>query len=148
MKLINSRSNALYKSLAKLKDSPRERRVEKSALLDGAHLISAYVEHIGAPRAVAVADTAQQDPAIRALLARTAALEPIVLADGLFRELSPVTTPTGILAVVEIPAPKAVPVRPLRQAICPPSFLTRLCTIDRPRPWWAPSLVLFTGENR
>ncbi|MDH5536203.1 MAG: RNA methyltransferase [Betaproteobacteria bacterium] len=109
MKRINSRSNPLYKSLAKLKDSPRERRADKSALLDGAHLISAYLDRIGAPRAVAVADAAQQDPAIRALLARTAALEPIVLADGLFRELSPVTTPTGILAVVEIPAPKAVP---------------------------------------
>lgn len=109
MKLVSSRDNPLYKALAKLKESPRERRTEKSALLDGAHLIAAYVERVGAPRAMAVAAGAQQYPEIRALLARTVPLEPIVLADGLFRELSPVTTPTGILAVVEIPAPMTVP---------------------------------------
>ncbi len=109
MKHVSSRSNPLYKSLAKLKDSPRERRTENSALLDGAHLIEAYLDRVGAPRALAIADAAQQDPGIRALLTRTAQLEPIVLADGLFRELSPVTTPTGILAVVAIPAPKVVP---------------------------------------
>jgi len=109
LKLISSRSNPLFKSLAKLKESPRERRAGHTALLDGAHLVATYLDRVGRPRALAVSAAAGETPEIRGLLRKAEPLEPVILADGLFRELSPVTTPSGILAAVEIPAARPVP---------------------------------------
>lgn len=109
MKFVQSRSNPLFKSLLKLKESPRERRRERSALLDGVHLVAAYFERVGEPRTIAVSAAAAEIPEIKRLLAKTRLRQPIVLSEALFRELSPVTTPSGVLAVVEIPAPRPVP---------------------------------------
>lgn len=109
VKFIRSRSNPLFKSLLKLKESPRERRTERVTLLDGAHLVATYLERVGPPRAIAVSAAAAETPEIKGLLGRAKALEPVVVADGLFRELSPVTTPSGILAAVEIPPTQSVP---------------------------------------
>lgn len=109
MKHVSSRSNPLFKSLLTLKESPRERRTERTALLDGAHLIAAHLERVGPPRAVVVTTAAAEAPEIKKLLKKIAPLEAVVLSDRLFRELSPVTTPSGILAAVEIPAAKPAP---------------------------------------
>jgi RNA methyltransferase, TrmH family len=108
MKHVDSRRNPLFKSLAKLKDSARTRRTEQVALLDGLHLVGAYLDRVGAPDAVVVAEAALADAEIGKLLARVALLEPVALSDDLFRELSPVTTPSGILAAVPIPAARPV----------------------------------------
>lgn len=104
MKLVSSRANPVFKALVRLKDSARERRTERMALLDGAHLLQSYLDRVGPPRALAVAASAVDKAEIESLVARAAPVEPVVLADGLFRELAPVTTPSGILAVVDIPA--------------------------------------------
>lgn len=109
MKVVHSRSNPLFKSLMKLKDSTRERRRTGSALLDGVHLVAAYVERVGQPQAIALSVNAAEIPEIRQLLDKSPSPEPIVLTEALFRELSPVTTPSGILAVVAIPAAQPVP---------------------------------------
>ncbi len=109
MKVVSSRSNLLFKSLAKLKESRRKRRAERIGLLDGAHLVATYLERLGRPRAIAVSAAAVETAEIKGLLRKAEPLEPVVLADGLFRELSPVTTPSGILAAVEIPAAQPVP---------------------------------------
>jgi len=109
MKIVNSRGNPLFKALVKLKDSARERRIEGSTLLDGAHLVSAYLERVGKPHALFVSASAQDATEIKALALAAAPLEPVVLADGLFRELSPVTTPSGVLAAVKIPGAGPVP---------------------------------------
>lgn len=108
MKRVDSRRNALFKSLAKLKDSARARRTENLALLDGPHLVGAYLERGGVPHAVAVTAAALDHPEIRALIARVAPLEPVVLSDGLFRDLSPVTSPAGIIAVIPVPGARSV----------------------------------------
>jgi TrmH family RNA methyltransferase len=109
VKFVHSRGNPLFKSLLKLKDSPRERLREGSALLDGPHLVAAYIERIGEPQAIAVSENATETPEIKRLLEMTPSPEPIVLSEALFRELSPVTTPSGILAVVAIPPRRPVP---------------------------------------
>lgn len=111
VKLIVSRDNSQFKSLKKLALSSRERRKAGKVLLDGAHLITAYAEPIGAPEILVVAASAQERPEIGALLASMPeATTRISLSDALFQELSPVDTPTGILALV------AVPEIPLQQA--------------------------------
>lgn len=109
MKIIRSRANPLFRALARLRDSPRERRRAGTTLLDGPHLVADYIARRGMPQTLAVNAEALDSPEIRELLARAHGAEPVIFAEGLFRELSPVTTPSGILAVVPIPAASPVP---------------------------------------
>ena len=108
---ITSHDNARFKALLRLQQSSKERRKAGRSLLDGVHLVIAYVEHAGTPVEIIVSEFALREAEITALLAR-AGLAPLVLADVLFRELSSVATPTGIIAVVETPRPPAVPASP------------------------------------
>lgn len=103
MKTIASRDNALYKTLRRLAGSARERRKSGKTLLDGVHLVAAYREAIGLPEMVAAAASALDQPEIRALLEGVPPAARVVLDDALFRELSPVETPTGILALIAVP---------------------------------------------
>lgn len=73
-------------------------------MLDGVNLVTAYCQHAGPPEQIAVSRSGLGDPEIRAVLDAMPAVETIVLGDGLFRELSSLTTPSGILAVVRTPS--------------------------------------------
>lgn len=104
VKLIISRDNSQFKSLRKLALSARERRKAGKALLDGVHLVASYTERIGMPEMLVVAASAQESPEIGTLLASMPEeVCRIALSDALFQELSPVDTPTGILALVAVP---------------------------------------------
>jgi TrmH family RNA methyltransferase len=102
-KAIRSRANPLFKWLLRLKESARERRREGHAILDGVHLVEAYVDRAGVPRLLAVSAGALDAPDIKRLLKKGRCSETVVLESQLFREISPVTTPSGILAVITIP---------------------------------------------
>src|SRR5688500_15040964 len=102
MKHITSRDNSLFKQLAKLADSARERRKSGQALLDGAHLIEAYTEAIGEPELLVVAEGDCSADALRPLQ-RLSQVEKIMLPPAMLAEISPVATPTGILALVKTP---------------------------------------------
>ncbi len=66
-------------------------------LLDSEHLITAYLDAGGQP--VTLIRAASYEPARRdALAQRGSAAKLIVMPDALFAELTPVTTPTGVLA--------------------------------------------------
>jgi len=112
MRQITSADNPQFKALLKLHQSSRERRRAGLSLLDGVHLVAAYLEHVGAPEQVAVGRSALADPEIAALLRSKLMPEPMVLADGLLRELSTVATPTGVLATVKTPRRLDVPAQP------------------------------------
>lgn len=109
MKRIDSSANPRFKALRRLVESSRERARSGRSVLDGAHLVEAYLEQAGPPEQVAVSREALQRPEIRALLERLRAVEAIVLADAQFAALSSVVTPTGILAVVKTPRPELRP---------------------------------------
>jgi TrmH family RNA methyltransferase len=109
VKRIDSSANPRYKALRKLVESSRERARSGQSILDGAHLVAAYLEHAGRPEQVAVSRQGAQNPEIGALLARMAGVDAIVLGDAQFATLSSVVTPTGILAVVRTPRPQARP---------------------------------------
>ena len=109
MRTITSVANPRFKALLKLAHSSRERRERGLSLLDGVHLVAAYLEHMGRPQEIAVSEAGVEDPEIRALLKSMAALEPLVLGNALFRQLSTVQTPTGVLAAVSTPRPRALP---------------------------------------
>ena len=108
---ITSADNPRYRALLKLHQSSRERRKTGHSLLDGVHLVAAYLEHAGAPLEIVVSASRSDNDEIAALVER-ARVEPLELSDGLFGELSPVTTPTGILAVIKTPDPGAIPAAP------------------------------------
>ena len=105
MKIISSAENAGFKSLLRLMRSAKERRVSGVSLLDGEHLVESYLRCSGTPQSIAISQSASKHPAIMDLLRRADCHEVILLADGLFRQLSTVETPTGILAVIRTPRP-------------------------------------------
>jgi TrmH family RNA methyltransferase len=106
VKRIDSSANPRYKALRRLVESSRERARSGRSLLDGAHLVAAYLDSAGLPEEIAVSRQGSQDPEIRALLERMPRADAVVLGDALFAALSSVVTPTGILAVVRTPRPE------------------------------------------
>lgn len=109
MRQIGSAANPRLKALRKLLHSSQERKRTGLSLLDGIHLVTAYCDNVGIPQQVAVSRSGLADPEIGTLLTKMPRVEPLVLSDGLFKQLSSVTTPTGILAVVKTPRPQPVP---------------------------------------
>ncbi|MBP6095504.1 MAG: RNA methyltransferase [Methyloversatilis sp.] len=102
MKHIQSRDNPQFKQLRRLATSSRARRDEKTTLIDGIHLYRSCLEAGLLPRLTLVAQRAVDQMEIAGLIARQPG-EAIVLGDALFDELSPTDTPTGLLAVIDIP---------------------------------------------
>lgn len=105
MKLITSRDNPFFKLLAQLSSSAKFRREENLSLLDGAHLLAAYLDSGRLPQHILLSAAAARDAEISALLARLDAVSVTQLDDKLFAELSELKTPTGILSLIPTIAP-------------------------------------------
>lgn len=102
MTVLRSRDNARVRRWARLARDARTRRTERRTLLEGVHLVSAYLEHGGRPSALLVTETGLQQPEIAALVGR-AGTAPVLFADGVFRAVVEVDSPTGLAAEIEIP---------------------------------------------
>lgn len=109
MKRIESRDNASYKDLRDLAGDARRQKREGRALLDGPHLVTAALDHGIVPELVAVSESAAELPEIAALLARLPGVPVLCLRDTLYRELSELATPLGILARIAVPMHAADP---------------------------------------
>lgn len=109
---ITSRDNPVYKRLKKLADSSRARREARMTLLDGEHVLAAYLDAGGSPatlvRAVSL-DAARLAP----IAARCPQARIVTLPDPLFAALSPVATPGGVLAEAAWLSPPAIEAVPL-----------------------------------
>lgn len=110
MKQITSRDNSLFKQLKKLATSSRERRGAAQTLLDGAHLLQSYRATGAMPELCVVTEQRLHNSEIATLLADVAESSIVVLPEAMFAELSPVETPSGVLALITI-----VPFRPPNQ---------------------------------
>lgn len=75
-------------------------------MLDGVHLLDAYLHTGKLPMRLLVCKAALLDAEINSLLAKLPSVPVVFLDDGLFAELSELKTPTGLLAVIELPEPK------------------------------------------
>lgn len=103
MKHITSSDNSLFKTVRKLAESGRERRKAGRTLLDGVHLLEAlYAAGLEAGE-VLLSETGRENAEIGACLEKLAIRPTAVVADTLFAELSPVATPSGLLAAIDIP---------------------------------------------
>lgn len=109
MKAISSRDNAAYKEVARLFSSGQARRKHGVSLLDGAHLVAAFLDSGRSAASVMVNAAGLADPEIAALVARAAPAHVSLLSDSLFKSVSTVDSPTGILALVETPRGKPAP---------------------------------------
>ena len=105
MKIIQSRDNPFFKELVKLTASARNRNKVGQTLLDGAHLLRAYLDAGWSPRHVLLNAAALQDGEITALLDRIPAVPVMQLDEKLFAQLSELKTPTGLLALIDLPTP-------------------------------------------
>ncbi|HQZ01778.1 MAG TPA: RNA methyltransferase, partial [Thauera sp.] len=104
MKPIRSRDNPLIKRLHVLATSARERRKSGETLLDGAHLIDAALQRQWPLKALVVSDSGLAQPEIDGLLARCGTELPCYqLPDALFAHVSPVDTPSGLIAIIDLP---------------------------------------------
>jgi TrmH family RNA methyltransferase len=101
-KHIISRDNPVFKQLKKLADNSRERRSEGKTLLDGVHLIEAYLATFGEPELIIIPEGKSSFEAT-GLIQSLVDIPTIMLPTLMFAELTPVASATGILALVKIP---------------------------------------------
>ncbi len=111
MKHVHSRENAQFKLLLKLAHSSHERKKLGQTLLDGAHLVRAYSETFGVPRALVVSASGVAKPEIAALLQALPTVGVSVFPDAMFNEVAPVQTPAGVLALIDTPIAEGLPPR-------------------------------------
>ena len=109
LKHITSRDNPLFKELIKLAGSSRQRRKTGQTLLDGAHLVQAYLLSGKRPLHLLVNAAAAQDAEIASLIAQLPDVPLTCLGDSLFGELTELKTPSGLLALIELPQPHVAP---------------------------------------
>ncbi len=102
MKHITSRDNPLFKDLLGLASDRRARRQSQRALLDGPHLLQAGLDAGVVFQRLVFAETAAAGE-LADWCQRLPQVPACVLPDALFNGLTPVETPTGVLAVIEIP---------------------------------------------
>ena len=109
LKKISSADNAQFKSLLKLVHSSRERRLAGYSLLDGVHLLQTYRARFGAPEQLIVSGSGVGNAEIQALTQTQNDATTLCLDDHLFRQLSSVATPTGVIAVIKTPRCEGLP---------------------------------------
>jgi TrmH family RNA methyltransferase len=107
LKRITSRDNPFFKSLLKLASSARERSGAGQTLLDGTHLLRAFLDTGGHPSHLLINASAVKNPEIKNLLAKCDAVPRTQLDDALFAQLSELKTPNGLLSLVDLPKSSA-----------------------------------------
>lgn len=101
-KHITSRDNPIFKYQKKLADNSRERKAEGKTLLDGVHLIEAYLQTFGEPELIIIPEGKSTLEASN-LMQQLEHVSTIMLPTLMYAELTPVVSSTGILAVVNTP---------------------------------------------
>ncbi len=102
MTTLRSRDNPRVRRWSRLVRDARARRAEHSTLLEGAHLVSAYLESGGRPAVLLATASGLARPEVADLLDR-AETAPVLLAESVFRAMVEVESPTGLAAEIKIP---------------------------------------------
>ncbi|GGP18765.1 TrmH family RNA methyltransferase [Silvimonas iriomotensis] len=113
MEVIHSPHNALYKLCHKLATHRRDRLKQKKTLLDGTHLVAAALDAGWTIEKLLVTPEGLDNPEVLALV-KTSVMTPTVLESTLFKSLSELPSPTGLMALVDIPDSKA----PRKHGLC------------------------------
>ena len=119
VKTIQSRGNPEFRHLLGLAEEVRARRESGQTLLDGWHLIEAALQAGCIPRQLIRTEGRDWPAAVDGL---PGAVPRLILSEPLIRALSPVKSPTGLMAVLDIPRP----------AVCAAAFAILLEDIQDP----------------
>ncbi|MBI2958898.1 MAG: RNA methyltransferase [Betaproteobacteria bacterium] len=111
LRLIRSRDNPRIKALLRLARSGREQRASGTAILDGERLIDAYRSSGRTAEVVLASEAACESAPVRALMESAPARARLLLSESLVRQISQVVTSSGVVAIVRIPEPGALPER-------------------------------------
>ncbi|HEX3098926.1 MAG TPA: RNA methyltransferase [Usitatibacter sp.] len=109
MKAIASRDNPAFKAMARLASSGSERRRSGASVLDGAHLLAAFLDSGRKPESLMVSRAGLEDAEVARLVDRSRPAPVTLLSDPLFDALSTVASPTGVIAAVKTPLAEPVP---------------------------------------
>jgi len=109
--MIASRDNPKFKLLRTLASNVREQRSSGHTLLDGPHLVAAYLDKVDLPLRVVVSEAGMEQREVQSLLIRCKGIETVVLSDALFRGVAGTEAPVGILAEIAIPEPPGLPAK-------------------------------------
>lgn len=109
VKHIVSRDNPRFKTLRRWATQGRARREAKIVLLEGGHLIEAYVSAGGKLDEVVVSASGAIRPEIASWLAAHVSCAALQVPDRLFDELAAAETPSGILGVGRLDARETLP---------------------------------------
>lgn len=116
MHYISSRQNRHYKEWLRTAKAAGHARSEM-VLLEGIHLCSAWLQHYGAPHAVLFDERQMQQAALKTFASQLPRTDIYILEQGLFKQLSDVVSPQGVIFVVP------------RPQLHPPSSITQTCVI-------------------
>ena len=109
MKSVASRDNAAYKAMARLAASGAERKKSGMSVLEGAHLLCAFLDSRRRPEEVVVNRAGLADREIAALVERSAPARLTLVSDALFKSLSTLDSPSGVIAAVRTPEGSRAP---------------------------------------
>ncbi|MBB5190057.1 TrmH family RNA methyltransferase [Silvimonas terrae] len=102
MEVIHSPQNALYKLCHKLATHRRDRLKQKKTLLDGAHLVAAALDAGWVIEKLLITPDGAGNPEVAGLI-KACDVPATVLEATLFKSLSELPSPTGVMALVSIP---------------------------------------------
>jgi len=109
MKPVASKENEQNKDIKRLVSKASERKERGLCVLDGAHLLAAFLDSGAKPEALYVSGAGLDRGEVARLVERSAPAPAMLLADNLYDAISTVESPTGVMADVRTPAPRAVP---------------------------------------
>ena len=109
MRSVASRDNAAFKAVLKLVSSSAERRRSGLSVIDGPHLLAAFLDSGAKPEELMVSRAGLADAEVAELVERSTPARVTLLADPLFDAISTVESPTGVIASIRTPAPAAAP---------------------------------------
>jgi len=103
MKHITSRDNPFFKTLLKLSSSAKQRHEAGQTLLDGIHLLQAYLATEKPIQHLIINEAALHNSEFATLLQKMTGVPLTQFSDSLFADISELKTPSGILALIDIP---------------------------------------------
>jgi TrmH family RNA methyltransferase len=106
---VTARDNPRLVEAARLIASSRDRRKRGKCVLEGDHLVSVYLDRLGAPETLIVAEERASDPRIAALIARVPARDVLLVRASLFAATVVAPADVAVAAVVPTPAPAMPP---------------------------------------
>lgn len=108
MSLITSRQNPLVKQIAKLLESPRERRKQQQFIVEGIHLAQLAKDSGWPVTQLILAESASQHPEIGALLRRWPGVPVVSVSDGLFQQMFDIQANVGIVVLLSQPPGRVI----------------------------------------